>query len=77
MGAKIFFDRMLPAEGPETKPGDRRQLEVLTLGGKVFVRIGPLNKENAGLNRYSVEVTPAVLKALQESLQLLPDWARE
>lgn len=77
MGANLFFDRMLPAEGPETKPGDQRQLEVFTLGGKVFVRIGPLNEENAGLNRYTVEVTPAALKALQESLQLLPDFVHE
>lgn len=73
MGANFFFDQMLPAEGPETKPGDLRQLEVFTLGGKVCVRIGPLNIENGGSNRYTVEVPPEALRALRESLQFLPD----
>ncbi|QRF90273.1 hypothetical protein CLH39_08555 [Alcaligenes faecalis] len=77
MGANFFFDRMLPAEGPETKPGDKRQLEVFTLGGKVFIRVGSINQENDGLNRYTVEVPPEALSRLRDSLQLLPDWDHE
>lgn len=77
MGANFYFDKMLPTAGPETKPGDQRQLEVFTLGGKVFVRIGPLNQENDGLNRYTVEVPPEALSMLRESLELLQDWSRE
>lgn len=77
MGVNFFFDKMLPAQGPETKPGDRRQLEVFTCAGKNYVRIGPINKENGGPDRYTVEVPPEALLTLREALQFLPAWGSE
>ena len=77
MGATPFFKKMLPVPPSDGKPGDKRELELFTHGGKVWFRMGPLNEENAGSDLYTVEVPPQALEALRESLQLLPDWTRE
>jgi hypothetical protein len=57
MGATFYFDKMLPTVSPEVPgPNPTRQLELFTLGGKKFIRIGPPNEEHSGVGRYTVEL---------------------
>jgi hypothetical protein len=73
MGANIKFGEMLPTviDGGPTPSGAKRQLELFTHGGKTFLRMGPLNEEHAGLNRYTVELTEKMLAALGDAIDLL------
>jgi hypothetical protein len=75
MGAGFKFDEMLPAVldgGPgRTPPGARRQLQLFTDGGKAFLRLGPLDKEDAGTDRYTVELSDKALADLAFAIELL------
>lgn len=70
MGAQFYFDQMLPTVEPEAKDKSNplRQLEVFTYGNKLFLRAGPVNQENAGLDRYTVELSSKTVKALLEGI---------
>lgn len=73
MGANFSFDEMLPTVVQEA-PGvlnPKRQLELFTHGGKIFLRTGPVNGENSGTNRYTVELNPQSAAELAASLKLL------
>ncbi|MBA4316576.1 MAG: hypothetical protein C0422_14790 [Alcaligenaceae bacterium] len=66
---------MLPTVGPEA-PGianPQRQLELFTHGGKICLRIGAVNCENSGTNRYTVELSPDVAAELASALKLLAE----
>lgn len=72
MGANILFDEMLPAPAQEA-PGladPQRQLEVFQHGGKMWLRIGPLNEQNSGANRYTVELSDETREILLVSLSV-------
>lgn len=59
MGANSQFDKMLPAIEPEAGniKEPRRQVEIFTYGGDLFLRVGPINEENIGTNRYTVKIS--------------------
>lgn len=71
MGANFLFNKMLPtvqAEAPEViRP--KRQLEVFTLGGKTYLRIGPVGSEDSGDGRATVEISDADATDLITALQ--------
>ena len=69
MGANFLFDKMLPTSPEQGEPEDRRQLEVFWHGGKLWIRIGPLNQENAGSGRHTVEVPPEDVQSLLAAFQ--------
>lgn len=69
MGANFLFDKMLPTSAEQGKAGDKRQLEVFRNGGKLRIRMGPLNQENAESDRYTVEVPSRDLELLLAALQ--------
>lgn len=73
MGANFFFNKMLPAvqqEGQFTKE-PKRQLEVFTHGGKTFIRVGPVNQEDSGINRYTVEIPQEDVQDIASAFILL------
>lgn len=72
MGANFYFDAMLPtvtSEAQGTNP--KRQLELFTHGWKIYLRIGPPNSENSGVDRYTVELSGENARELASSLELL------
>jgi len=73
MGANFSFDEMLPTVGPEAPgvPNPKRQLQLFTHGGKIFLRVGAVNREDAGTDRYTVELSPENAADLASSLELL------
>jgi hypothetical protein len=71
VGAMFFFNKMLRTVSQEA-PGvtnPRRQLEVFTLDGKTFLRIGPVGEEDAGEGRATVEISDVVAHELIMALQ--------
>jgi hypothetical protein len=73
MGANFVFSEMLPTHPSQAngQPGARRQLEIFSHGGTVWLRVGPVDQENASTERYTVELPPAALELLQQQLALL------
>jgi hypothetical protein len=72
MGANFHFDKMLPTVSTEAAgPDPKRQLELFTYGGKLFLRVGPPNKEHSGTERYTVELSQENALELASELQLL------
>ena len=69
MGAKPLFEKMLPVPVSEGKDADRRQLELFQHGGRTWLRMGPLNGQYAGFDRYTVEIPPEVAADLARALQ--------
>lgn len=60
MGANFQFDKMLPSinmEAGNIIKEPRRQVEIFTYGGDLFLRVGPINEENIGANRYTVKIS--------------------
>ena len=51
MGSLSFFDKMLPIPPHESRTAvsdPRRQLEIVRIDRKLWLRLGPLGKENSG-----------------------------
>lgn len=73
MGANFSFDKMLPTVSPEAPGASNplRQLELFTNGGKIFLRLGAVNQENSGTDRYTVEISLEAATELASSLQSL------
>jgi hypothetical protein len=75
MGANFKFDEMLPTVldggSAATPPGAKRQLELFTYGGSTFLRMGPLNQQHAGTDRYTVELSDKMLNELASAIELL------
>lgn len=73
MGANFFFDKMLPTIQQEDHlaADPKRQLELFTNGGQTFIRVGPINQENSGVCRYTVELMPDDIRALASAFALL------
>ncbi len=59
MGAVFQFDRMLPTVQAESAniQNAKRQVEVFTHGGKLFLRVGHVGSENSGENRHTVQLS--------------------
>lgn len=73
MGATFYFDHMLPCppnEAPQLK-NPKRQLELFTHGGKLWLRIGDVNKRDFGENLRTVELTSRMAAELAEQLESL------
>lgn len=75
MAVLFFYDQMVPVPQPELPSGveqGQRQLEVFELNNQVHVRLGPVDEENAGLNRYtavlSIESARQMIDALESAL---------
>ena len=69
MGANFYFDKMLPGVASESKERNpKRQLEVFAYGNKLFLRVGGVNQENSGDNRYTVELSKANASDLIEAI---------
>ena len=65
MGAICYFDKMLPSIKIESNvENPKRQLEVFTYEHKLWLRIGSINQENTGLDRYTVELSKEMAKEL-------------
>jgi hypothetical protein len=66
MGANFYFDEMLQSvphkAGRTSVP--RRQVEVFTHGGGLFLRIGKVGAENMGSGVYTVELSLAAAEKL-------------
>jgi hypothetical protein len=75
MGANFHFGEMLPTVATEAQglANPRRQLELFTHGGKIWLRMGPLNRENSGTERYTVELSPETAGELASALKLLAE----
>jgi len=73
MGANFFFDKMLTTIQQEDHLAvdPKRQLELFTHGGQTFIRVGPINQENSGVSRYTVELMPDDIQALASAFALL------
>jgi len=69
MGANFIFNKMLPASPADGKPGDRRQTALLTHGDNVWLRIGPLNVEDGGIDRYTVKLSEQDIQELLNGLK--------
>ena len=70
MGANFHFDQMLPTISQEAAgPDPKRQLELFTYGGKLFLRVGAANQENSGLGRYTVELSQEIARELASGLE--------
>jgi hypothetical protein len=74
MGATFFYDAMHPIPRTEAEPGiePERQVEVYRHAGDLFLRLGPVGRENAGTGRYTARLAAAqaakLAKALEEGL---------
>ena len=66
MGALKFHEHDYPTEFPV---GEKRSLEVVTLFGKIEIRIGVAGDEVFNNGRYGVILTTSELKALIEDLE--------
>jgi hypothetical protein len=76
MGALFFFNKMLPSikeESSDSTP--ERQVEIYTYAHKIFLRIGPINAKDEGIDRYTVEISrdsaQEILKELKSSMDYL------
>lgn len=71
MGAQCTFDEMLPTIESEANGIDdpHRQVEVFTYGGGLFLRIGQVNDENTGTNRYTVQLSKRAAEMLISGIQ--------
>lgn len=77
MGANFKFDEMLPTihhnAGDVKDPC--RQVEVFTHGGHLFLRIGQVNEQDTGTNRYTVQLSKdaaeKVIAAIQRGIDYL------
>ena len=70
MGAIFYFAELLPCppnEAPKTK-NPKRQLELFTHGGKLWLRMGDVNKRDFGENLRTVELTWRKAAELAEQL---------
>lgn len=73
MGANFHFEEKLPtvaAEAPGV-PNPWRQFQLFTHGGKIFLRSGPVNREDAGTDRHTVELSPELAIELASALNAL------
>lgn len=73
MGANFTFNEMLPTHAVEAngRHDARRQLEVFTHGGKNWLRLGAVNHQDSGVERYTVELPPVQLNDLIAGLEAL------
>lgn len=66
MSANSQFDKMLPGIEIEaksvTKP--KRQVEIFTLDGELWLRIGAINQKDSGVDRYTVKLSAQDAKEL-------------
>ena len=76
MGATFFYDAMHRVPKTEQEPGKdpKRQVEIYRFGGELFLRLGPLGRENAGTDRYTVRLSAVqaakLAKAVEEGMAL-------
>jgi len=71
MGANSNFDERLPTVRPEAgdAPTPWRQVEVFTHGGELFLRMGQVNEENTGTNRYTVQLSNSTARKLISGIE--------
>lgn len=70
MAAIFYFDKMLPTIKQETdEHNPKRQLEIFTYEHKLWLRVGPINQENLGVDRYTVELSKKDAKELIEEIK--------
>lgn len=71
MGANFKFDEKLPTVEPEA--GDVlnpwRQVEVFTHDDGLFLRIGQVNEENTGVNRYTVQLSKSAAREIIRGIE--------
>lgn len=76
MGANSKFDEMLPTihhnAGDIKDP--RRQVEVFTHGGDLFLRIGQVDEQDTGTNRYTVQLSKDTAKKLMAAIERGVDY---
>jgi hypothetical protein len=70
MAANFQYDEMLPSVDPEAKKfrNPKRQVEVYTLGHKLFLRIGAVNQKDSGEKIYTVQLTDKSCIELAEAI---------
>ena len=70
MGAKFLFDEKLPSvpHKADRTSDQRRQVEVFTHGGGLFLRIGKVGEDNTGRTVYAVELSLADAEKLSGAL---------
>lgn len=71
MGAGFYFDEMLPGVETENEKGEKelkRQVEVFTHGGGLFLRVGPIGNQNSGEDTYTVELSKEKGTELRDAL---------
>lgn len=71
MGANFFFDKMLPSIKQEANGelDPKRQVEVFSYGGDLWLRIGTTNQENSGTGRYTVKLSTTDAKELLAAIE--------
>lgn len=71
MGANFKFDEMLPTIQHNAGDGKDpcRQVEVFTHGGNLFLRIGQVNEQDTGTNRYTVQLSKDAAKKLMAGIK--------
>ena len=58
MSAIFYFDEMLPSIKQESNaPDPKRQLEIFTYEYKLWLRVGQINQQHTGIERYTVELS--------------------
>lgn len=59
MGANSEFNERLPTIASEAngQANAWRQVEVFTFADDLHLRIGPINQENVGVDRYTIKLT--------------------
>ncbi len=77
MGTLFQFDKMLPTIELEAKSSKnpQRQVEVFTYDRKLWLRVGPVNSENTGENRYTVQLSKEhaseLVSAIEDGVRFL------
>jgi len=71
VGAEFKFDERLPTIPPEAGHQENpwRQVEVFTHGGELHLRIGAVNQENTGIDRYTVTLSKSDAERLIVGIQ--------
>jgi len=71
MGANFQFDKMLPSIDIEAKSitDPKRQVQVFTHDGELWLRIGAINQEDSGVDRVTVKLSAQHAKEIIAAIE--------